>query len=172
LKNRIKSYAVLMPIAGVVIGLDQWTKTLVRSNLGFGEFWSPWDWLSPYARIVHWYNTGVALGLFQDQNLLFAILVSIIAMIIFIYYPQLSEGDWFLRIALAMQFGGSIGNLIDRLTVGHVTDFFSVGSFPVFNVADASVTIGVGIMILGVWLQERKDKAQKLKTEEENSELS
>jgi signal peptidase II len=121
---------------------------------------------------VHWYNTGVALGLFQDQNLLFAILVSIIAMIIFIYYPQLSEGDWFLRIALAMQFGGSIGNLIDRLTVGHVTDFFSVGSFPVFNVADASVTIGVGIMILGVWLQERKEKAQKLKTEEENSELS
>jgi signal peptidase II len=172
LKNRIKSYAVLMPIAGVVIGLDQWTKTLVRSNLGFGEFWSPWDWLSPYARIVHWYNTGVALGLFQDQNLLFTILVSIIAMIIFIYYPQLSEGDWFLRIALAMQFGGSIGNLIDRLTVGHVTDFFSVGSFPVFNVADASVTIGVGIMILGVWLQERKEKAQKLKTEEENSELS
>jgi len=172
LKNRIKSYAVLMPIAGVVIGLDQWTKTLVRSNLGFGEFWSPWDWLSPYARIVHWYNTGVALGLFQDQNLLFTILVSIIAMIIFIYYPQLSEGDWFLRIALAMQFGGSIGNLIDRLTVGHVTDFFSVGSFPVFNIADASVTIGVGIMILGVWLQERKDKAQKLKTEEENSELS
>jgi signal peptidase II len=161
-----------MPIAGVVIGLDQWTKTLVRSNLGFGEFWSPWDWLSPYARIVHWYNTGVALGLFQDQNLLFTILVSIIAMIIFIYYPQLSEGDWFLRIALAMQFGGSIGNLIDRLTVGHVTDFFSVGSFPVFNVADASVTIGVGIMILGVWLQERKEKAQKLKTEEENSELS
>jgi signal peptidase II len=172
LKNRIKSYAVLMPIAGVVIGLDQWTKTLVRSNLGFGEFWSPWDWLSPYARIVHWYNTGVALGLFQDQNLLFTILVSIIAMIIFIYYPQLSEGDWFLRIALAMQFGGSIGNLIDRLTVGHVTDFFSVGSFPVFNVADASVTIGVGIMILGVWLQERKEKAQKIKTEEENSELS
>lgn len=172
MKNRIKSYAVLMPIAGVVIGLDQWTKTLVRSNLGFGEFWSPWDWLSPYARIVHWYNTGVALGLFQDQNLLFAILVSIIAMIIFIYYPQLSEGDWFLRIALAMQFGGSIGNLIDRLTVGHVTDFFSVGSFPVFNVADASVTIGVGIMILGVWLQERKEKAQKIKTEEENSELS
>jgi len=172
LKNRIKSYAVLMPIAGVVIGLDQWTKTLVRSNLGFGECWAPWGWLSPYARIVHWYNTGVALGLFQDQNLLFTILVSIIAMIIFIYYPQLSEGDWFLRIALAMQFGGSIGNLIDRLTVGHVTDFFSVGSFPVFNVADASVTIGVGIMILGVWLQERKDKAQKLKTEEENSELS
>ena len=171
MKNRIKSYAVLMPIAGVVIGLDQWTKTLVRSNLGFGEFWSPWDWLSPYARIVHWYNTGVALGLFQDQNLLFTILVSIIAMIIFIYYPRLTEGDWFLRIALAMQFGGSIGNLIDRLTVGHVTDFFSVGSFPVFNVADASVTIGVGIMILGVWLQERKEKAQKLKTEEENSEL-
>ena len=64
-------------------------------------------------------------------------------------------------IALGMQFGGSIGNLIDRITIGHVTDFISVGRFPVFNIADASVTVGVGIMILGVWLQERK--AQKTK---------
>jgi signal peptidase II len=51
-----------------------------------------------------------------------------------------------------------VGNLIDRLTIGHVTDFFSVGNFAVFNVADASVTVGVGIMILGLWVQEKKQK--------------
>jgi len=173
LNKKVKSYSVLIPLAGLVVGLDQWTKALVRTNLAYGEIWSPWEWLTPFARIVHWHNTGVALGLFQDQNLLFTILVSIIALIIFIFYPKLTEGDWFLMIALGMQFGGSIGNLIDRITVGHVTDFFSVGKFPVFNIADASVTVGVGIMILGVWIQERKEKQSVLgnqNQEEEHSE--
>jgi signal peptidase II len=173
LNKKSKSYAVLIPLAGLIIGLDQWTKTLVRTNLAYGEFWSPWDWLTPFARIVHWYNTGVALGLFQDKNLLFTILVAIIALVIFIFYPKLTEGDWFLMIALGMQFGGSIGNLIDRISIGHVTDFISVGRFPVFNIADASVTVGVGIMILGVWIQERKEKQSaqnKQSQEEEHSE--
>ena len=48
--------------------------------------------------------------------------------------PKLTEEDWFLRIALGMQLGGSLGNLIDRITIGHVTDFISVGNFPVFNI--------------------------------------
>ena len=142
----------------MVIGLDQWTKAFVRSNLAMGEMWAPWNWLTPYARFVHWYNTGVAFGMFQNNNVLLAILVSIIAVIIIIYYPSLTEDDWFLRIALSLQLGGAIGNLIDRLTIGHVTDFISVGNFAVFNIADSSVTIGVGVMILGMWLQERKHK--------------
>jgi signal peptidase II len=57
-----------------------------------------------------------------------------------------------------MQLSGAVGNLIDRLTVGHVTDFISVGNFPVFNVADSSITIGVAILLLTVYLQERKQK--------------
>lgn len=167
MKRKMESYAVLIPIAGLVIGMDQWTKSLVRSNLAFGESWSPWGWLAPYARVVHWYNTGVALGLFQDRNSLFTILVVVIAFFIFIFYPKLSAGDWFLKIALGLQFGGSIGNLIDRITLGHVTDFISIGSFPVFNIADASVTVGVGIMILGVWFQERREKRDKSSRREE-----
>lgn len=99
--------------------------------------------------------------MFQDRSMLFAILNSIIAVLIFIYYPKITDGDWFLKVALSMQFGGAIGNLIDRITIGHVTDFISVGNFPVFNIADASVTVGVGVMILGLWLQERKEKKQK-----------
>ena len=158
LKKKINSYFFLFPTALTVIGLDQWTKYLVRANLSLGDSWSPWEWLTPYARFVHWYNTGVAFGMFQNNNILFAILVSIIALIIIIYYPSLTEGDWFLRVALSLQLGGAVGNLIDRLTIGHVTDFLSVGNFAVFNIADASVTVGVGIMILGMWIQERKSK--------------
>jgi signal peptidase II len=158
LRKKIQSYLFLFSVSLAVIGLDQWTKAVVRSNLEMGEMWSPWNWLTPYARFVHWYNTGVAFGMFQNNNVLFAILVSIIAVIIIIYYPSLTEDDWFLRIALSLQLGGAIGNLIDRLTIGHVTDFISVGNFAVFNIADSCVTIGVGVMILGMWIQERKHK--------------
>lgn len=158
MKKRIQSYLFLFTVSLAVIGLDQWTKAIVRSNMELGEIWSPWNWLTPYARFVHWYNTGVAFGMFQNNNVLFAILVSIIAVIIIIYYPSLTEDDWYLRIALSLQLGGAIGNLIDRLTIGHVTDFISVGNFAVFNIADSCVTIGVGVMILGMWMQERKQK--------------
>ena len=158
LKKNLKSYLILLPVATGIIGFDQWTKLLVRANIAFGDVWSPWDWLTPYARIVHWNNTGVAFGMFQGKNLLFSILVSIIALVIIVFYPQLTEGDWFLRIALSMQLGGAVGNLIDRITIGHVTDFISVGNFAVFNIADASVTVGVAVMILGLWVQERKNR--------------
>ena len=165
LKKNLKSYLILFSIATGIVVLDQWTKSLVRDTLAFGEIWSPWAWLTPYARVVHWSNTGVAFGMIQNNNILFTILVSIIALVIIIYYPRLTEGDWFLMIALSMQLGGAVGNLIDRLTIGHVTDFISVGNFAVFNVADASVTIGVGIMILGLWVQEniqRKKNVEKV----------
>jgi signal peptidase II len=97
--------------------------------------------------------------MFQDRNLLFSVLVFLISLSILVFYPKLTEDDWFLRIALSLQLGGSIGNLIDRVTVGHVTDFISVGNFPVFNIADSCITVGAFIMIIGLWVEERKQKA-------------
>lgn len=169
MKKKIRSYIILFLIAGFIIALDQWTKSLVRANLDMGEIWVPFAWLSPYARIVHWYNTGVAFGMFQDHGIIFKVLNTIIAALILIFYPKLSENDWFLKIALSMQFGGAVGNLIDRFTIGHVTDFVSLGNFAVFNVADASVTLGVGVMILGLWVQENKEKKLKRLNEEKKT---
>jgi signal peptidase II len=60
-----------------------------------------------------------------------------------------------------MQLAGATGNLIDRLARGHVTDFISVGTFPVFNIADASITVGCVVLLLGVWWQERAAKRKK-----------
>ncbi len=171
MKKIIKDYWLFVLIAAVLIILDQWTKSLVRANLAMGEMWVPWSWLTPYARVVHWYNTGVAFGMFQDHGMLFTVLNSVIAGFILIFFPRLSENDWFLKIALSMQFGGAVGNLIDRMTIGHVTDFISIGNFAVFNVADASVTMGVAVMIIGLWIQEKKEKDKK-KMLEENQHLN
>lgn len=158
LKKIARSYLFLFLIAGVIVVLDQGTKFLVTQNLSIGEFWVPWEWLTPYARIVHWYNTGVAFGMFQDANLFFAILAIIVSLGIIYFFPKVEEEEKVLRLALSLQLGGALGNLIDRLAIGHVTDFISVGAFPVFNIADSCITIGVGILLVGIWMQERRER--------------
>jgi signal peptidase II len=158
LKKIIKDYLVLALVAVPIVLLDQWSKAFVRSSLPMGAIWSPWEWLTPYARIVHWQNTGVAFGMFQGQSLIFAILAVIVSAVIIYYYPRVAQEDWILRLALGLQLAGALGNLVDRITVGYVTDFISVGTFPVFNVADSSISVGVVVLLISVWLQERRDK--------------
>lgn len=158
LKKFLRDYSILALVSGAIIGLDQWTKAIIRANLAMGETWMPWEWLAPYARIVHWHNRGAAFGIFQGFGDWFALLAIIIALAIVYYYPRVPAEDWALRTAMGLQLGGAVGNLIDRLTIGYVTDFISVGNFPVFNIADSSITIGVIVLILGVWLQEQREK--------------
>lgn len=160
MKNVIRKYWTIVLIALLIVGLDQWTKWLVRVNIPIGETWLPESlgWLSPYARIVHWYNTGAAFGIFKEGGMVFTVLAFLVIGAILYYYPQVERSDWSLRLAMSMQLGGAIGNLIDRLTIGHVIDFVSVGTFPVFNVADASISLGCVVLLLGVWWNERAQK--------------
>ncbi|MDP3184307.1 MAG: signal peptidase II [Anaerolineales bacterium] len=156
----LRDYGLLLGMAGIVIILDQWTKALVRNNLPIGGIWMPLDWLRPYARIVHWYNSGAAFGLFQNGGMVFAILALLVAGLILYYFPRTSPRDWTLRLAMGLQLGGATGNLIDRLTMDwRVTDFISIGAFPVFNVADSSITIVVVVLLLGAWLKGRSKQA-------------
>jgi signal peptidase II len=157
----LRSIRWLLLIAILIITLDQITKGLLRNYVPLGEIWSPWEWLTPYARLVHWTNTGVAFGLFQGKNWLFIILAIIVSGGIVYYYPSIPKVDWLIRLALSMQLGGAVGNLIDRIFIGHVTDFISVGNFAVFNVADASITVGVVVLLIGVWVQESREKKLK-----------
>jgi signal peptidase II len=71
------------------------------------------------------------------------------------------DSDWWLKVAMGMQMGGALGNVVDRLT-NHwqVTDFISVGNFAVFNVADASISTGVVILLIDVWIKEMKERKQ------------
>lgn len=162
MKKYVRAYLLLAFNSGLIIILDQVTKTLVRNNIELWTgVWAPWDWIIPYARIIHVPNTGVAFGMFQGKGIIFTILALLVALVIIYYYPQVPESDWSLRLAMGLQLGGAVGNLIDRLTFGHVTDFISVGNFAVFNIADASISVGVAVLILGVWLQEKKEKKNR-----------
>ena len=160
-----KKYDVLVITALVLITLDQWTKSLVMKYIPYGESWMPWEWLAPYARLVHWNNTGVAFGMFQGNNLLFTILAIAVSLAILYYYPRIDRSEPVIRLAMGMQFAGAVGNLIDRLKIGHVIDFISVGNFAVFNIADASISVGTAVLILGVWLYDRRAAQLKKATE-------
>jgi signal peptidase II len=154
--QKVRDYLLLLGVAGAIVALDQWTKYLVRTRLLLGETWSPWEWLSPYARIVHWNNTGAAFGIFPAGGTIFTVVAVLVVAAIIYYYPQVPRDQIGVRIALPMQLGGALGNLIDRLSIGTVTDFVSVGPIPVFNVADASITIGVAVLVVVMWIEERR----------------
>jgi len=159
LRKILRDYGFLLTLAALVIALDQWTKALVRTRLDLEEYWAPWPWLAHYARIVHWKNSGAAFGMLQGFGDVFTVLAILVAIAILYYFPQVPSRDWTLRLAMGLQFGGALGNLVDRLVQGYVTDFISIGTFPVFNVADASISTGVAILVLGMWFRDRHAEA-------------
>lgn len=168
MKKYIFMYVNLLSIAGIVVALDQWTKWLVRAHIPFATQWLPenMQWLMPYARLVNWHNTGAAFGMFQNGAAIFTVLAFVVIGAILFYYPQIHSEGWMFRLALGLQLAGAAGNLIDRLTQeGRVTDFISVGAFPVFNVADSAITVGTAVLILAVWLNERAQKRARAESD-------
>ncbi len=145
--------ALIYLTAIVIIVVDQLTKIWVRANLPVGQALEVIPGYGEWVRLLHIQNTGAAFGMFQAGGLIFTA-VAIVVSIAIIYYSFRIQGDaWALRLILGLQLGGALGNLIDRLTVGPVTDFVSLLSIwnaPIFNVADASITIGVVLMVLAM----------------------
>ena len=133
---------VLIQLAVLVFVIDQFTKFLVRDQLLFRESF-PADGLF---RFTHTHNTGSAFGIFQDQNTpLIVVSILGVGILIMIYRSQRLPSS-LLRLSLGLQIGGAVGNLLDRLRLGHVTDFMDVGAWPVFNVADAAIITGLAIL--------------------------
>jgi len=158
-----RGWWVLPLVAGLVIALDQWTKRLVETNLGLYETWTPIPALEGWFEFHHITNTGAAFGLFQNANLLFIGIAIVVTIVVLYYYWRLPGGEWLLRLALGLQLGGAVGNLVDRLRVGNVIDFIHVRYWFVFNVADASLVVGVALMALLLLRQDVQErKAQRL----------
>ncbi len=132
----------LLQAAILVFLLDQLTKFLVRAYLPFGYSF-PYD---GFFRITHTHNTGSAFGIFQGYNtpLIFVSLAGIIVLAL-IYQSQARPTN-LLRLSLALQTGGALGNLLDRFRLGAVTDFIDIGAWPVFNLADAAIVTGLCLL--------------------------
>jgi signal peptidase II len=133
--------------AAVVVVLDQFTKFLVKNLIPLYGAWPS----TGFFQITHGDNTGAAFGMFQNSRLVLSI-ISCIGVVVVLYIALwLSKRFVFLTwkttmLALGLILGGTIGNLIDRAFIGHVTDFIKVGPWPDFNVADSSLVVG-GILL-------------------------
>lgn len=132
----------LFQLAAIFLLLDQLTKFLVRAYLPFGHSYPA----TGLFRFTHAENTGSAFGILQGHNtpLIFVSFVGI-AVLALIYHSQERPGN-LLRLSLALQFGGAVGNLLDRFRLGAVTDFIDIGIWPIFNLADASIVSGLALL--------------------------
>ena len=145
---------LLLPVIGAVFLADQVTKMLVESTLRPGQSIPE----EGTFRITYTVNTGSAFGLFPNQTL-FLILASFvgIGVLILLFRHQPFSGA-LPRLSLGLQLGGALGNLVDRIREGEVLDFIQLGFWPVFNLADASIV--VGIIILAWLLMGSRSKAR------------
>ena len=157
MKNPRLQYLWLFLFSGLIVVIDQVTKNLVRSRLMPGAAWAP-DWLMPYARVFRTQNSGMAFSMLSGFGWVFMIFAVVVSIGIVYYYPRIGSQSWIVRTGMILLLGGAVGNLIDRLFIGQVTDFISVGTFAVFNVADACIDTGVAILLIGVYLLDRREK--------------
>jgi signal peptidase II len=147
---KVRNYIFLAILAGTVLLLDQATKEIVRTQLALGEIWMPIEFLRPHMHIVHWTNTAGK----KPNRMVFTVLAILVSGAIIYYYRDSDTATWLVRIALGLQLGGALGNLVDRLIQGTVTDFIWFGFFPaVFNVADGAISLGVALLMLDMLLE-------------------
>ena len=167
-EGKLKIYAGMLVIAAAVFALDQISKYWVRTHLALRETFAPIPAIGNFFRIIHWKNTGIAFGLFQGNGWLLPTAGILIVLGIIIFSARIVSGPAYFRIAMAMELGGALGNLMDRINpeLGYVVDFIWVGNFPVFNIADSAIVIGAVIMVLGMWRQENDEKNASVKGDE------
>ncbi|MEW6577660.1 MAG: signal peptidase II [Chloroflexota bacterium] len=170
-RRAVVRWLLLACVAALAILADQASKAYVVRHLGLHESWAPVSALEQVFRFTHVRNTGAAFGLFPQGGAVFLIIAVIVSAVIIYYYQQVPSGGWLIRLALGLQLGGALGNVIDRVRLGHVVDFLDVWRWPVFNVADSCIVIGVGLLML-VMLREERRERRDATANDETSESS
>lgn len=156
---------LLLLVAALVLAMDQFTKALVLRYLPFQAPWNPIPFLRPIVTLNHVTNTGAAFGLFPEGGFFFTLIAIAVVIAILVYHRNLPQNHRLVQLSLGLQLGGAIGNLLDRLRYGKVIDFIDFHFWPVFNVADSSLFIGV--IILAYYLLFLADKPAKQSAETE-----
>ena len=156
-----RSLVVILCLLMVVVAMsDQLAKTVIRESVS-----DPVSIIPGCFSLVHWHNTGIAFGLFQDRATLLTLLSATVLVAIPLLFwwewkqdPRLADAAWGLGLIL----GGALGNLIDRVRLGYVTDFllfyYKEWEWPAFNVADSCICIGTGLVLWSVFRVSRESE--------------
>ena len=143
-----KKNLVVFSTALIVILLDQFSKFLIKQNFQLNQ---SIPIIKNILHLTYVTNTGSAFGLFKGLNIFFILLSIIVIAVIFYFLKKIKDYRKLLQFSVGLLLGGTIGNLIDRLIYGYVIDFIDFRIWPVFNLADSAVTIGVILLIILLW---------------------
>lgn len=135
---------LLIAIATIVIILDQITKYIVAVNMVEGMSIPIIDEIVHLTFIL---NPGAAFGLLENNRWFFVATAIIVLAIIFFYRREIQAEAKLVQVGIALFAGGALGNLIDRVRMGLVIDFFDIRIWPVFNIADIAICMGVGLIL-------------------------
>lgn len=162
MKDPIHNHGSLpyLALSGAVVALDQLTKYLIEQHLAVFESVN----VLPVLEITRLHNTGAAFSFLAEeagwQRWLFTVLAVIVSLILALWLRRIEPGARVLATAVALILGGAIGNVIDRVRLGHVIDFIYAHwdrhYFPAFNVADSAICIGAALLLCDTWLSGRR----------------
>ncbi len=166
----VRGVWIVLLVAAIVIGLDQATKEWVRINIPKYSHIVPIPQLGQAFVFEHVDNFGAAFGILKMHRSIFIVVAAIVAVAILIYAPRLPADQKLIRVILGLQMGGALGNAIDRMIQGYVTDFIRMGIpgvyyWPNYNIADSAIVVGVislGVLLLREDLMRERAAKQQL----------
>jgi signal peptidase II len=144
-------WLVLAIVAGAAVVADQLTKQIVGRTLALGD---SVDLVGPFS-IHHVQNSGIAFGLFGSRTAIVIAVTAVAVGAMLVFFARSGRRHPVLPVALGLVLGGSVANLIDRVRLGHVTDFLDLVAWPAFNLADTFIVVGVAILFGALVLADR-----------------
>jgi len=147
---------LILLLAVLVILFDQLLKLLVVNTMSLNQSIPV---ITNVFHITYVHNFGAAFGLLAHRTSFFILVTLVVAFLLLIFLRHLPKEQKLLRAALVLQLGGAAGNLIDRVRLGYVIDFFDFRVWPVFNVADIAIVFGVGLLLLDLTRNAREKGA-------------
>jgi signal peptidase II len=149
-------------LAIVIIAIDQLSKWFIVKTMEIGESIPV---IESFIYITSHRNPGAAWGILKGQMMFFYIVTTVVIFVVIYYMKSYAKQSKLIGIGLALILGGAIGNFIDRIFRKEVVDFLDVyiGSYnyPIFNIADSSLVVGVILVLIATFLDERKQKGSK-----------
>jgi len=139
----------LFVLVALVVALDQLSKYLVATYMEAGESIAV---IKDFFHLTYVRNPGAAFGMLPYRTVLLVVITLLVIGLIIYYYRTLPPGFWLMKAGLALQLGGAIGNMIDRVRSSYVIDFLDFKIWPpVFNLADSAIVVGIIIFLLSFW---------------------
>lgn len=146
----------ILILAMAVVVIDQWSKYYVQTHMSLGM---SIPLIPSVFHLTYILNPGAAFGILENQRTFFVIVGLLMISAVVYLYPRIPANMRLLRLGTGLMMGGAVGNVIDRIQTGHVVDFFDFRIWPIFNIADIAIVVGVSCIIYTLlFIAEKKDE--------------